>query len=606
MTLSNGRHLRHSRHFARSLLKALQVSLGARFATRMTLLLVTVAVQSAALVILCATLYHRNKSILKLRAQLEEDFQIAPNPPIEYNMPTHQEQLRQPNNDVSQSVSCGTSRISRMFAQIAQCQTQACDISHWAYLGEKCFYRPAHVKDRAGHNASLWSIIQDDIFFTLENDFPCPISVCRPHWPAELNLTKKTVLRAMQHHFFNASPWDLERLFKGTKYVRVTPFWGLEYTFNGHIAITKDQHHKSSSATVNGSVSVTIRRGFTNKYCDVSINSDILSRDTPVYIIVPYSGRIEQLRQFYKNFVNLVNAGICLRLIVATHGGVVQQLEAAEELREMQLGISEGPLWKGHFVQVVAARGDRRSGNFSRSVALLDGVKHAPQDALLFLCDVDMTIYTNFFQNCRFNTHRGFQVYYPVVYSLYPYGETISREHGYWRKGGYGMVCIYKSDFMKTWAWTTHRNQERFVGWGMEDVMLYIELSNHWRISIFSAVEPNLIHRWHTKFCEFNVNIAACVSTILQNLGSKQFLATIVAKSGIDVRKVPYSPIPVDFHEASNHSRKKPLSDNEGLQLPGHSTANVEWLHLKQLYDDYLRSDEGGLLSLFAKDQIRV
>lgn len=386
-------------------------------------------------------------------------------------------------------------------------------------------------------------------------------------------------------------------MYAGSKYVRVNHFWGLEYRLHGGFTLTR-VGADGKEVQRNMTAAITIRRGFTQKYCDVSVNADVPTEEVPVYIIVPYIGRVQQLRLFYLNVRDLIDQGVALKVVLATHGGPMHVLGAAELLREMQLGFSEGELVDGHVVQVVDASGDHL-GNFSRSRALMDGARYVPADALMFYCDVDMIIKKGFFDNCRYNAQRDFQVYYPVVYSLYPYGKEVSKEHGYWRKGAFGMVCAYKSDFKRTKAWD--RAQRSLTGWGFEDVLLHKEFSNHWQISVFHAVEPNLLHRWHPKFCEFNVHVAACLGTIFQNMGSQQFLASIIAQQGIDVRAIPYEPVPVIFRSYKNDTAGNAERILE-MPAPESTTDDTKLEELRKLYEDGIREGKGGLISLFAKE----
>lgn len=490
-------------------------------------------------------------------------------------------------------------KYTTFFGKFVRCKPRPCDIDHWAYLGDKCFYRDDHVKDRAGHNSSIWKLIQNNWYYAEENDFACPVSVCRHQWTKELNLTSQIVLRALQQHYkrFDSTVWNIENMYSGSKYMRVNHFWGLEYKLHGAFTVTKVD--KDDNEIMQDKLAtITVRRGFTQKFCDVSVNSDVSSSEAPVYIVVPYTGRIEQLRLFYQNIKDLIDDGVSLRLILATYGGPVHILGACELLRDMQLSITEGELTEGHAVQVVEAGSDS-NGNFSRSKALLDGSVYVPAEGLMFYCDVDMIIQEPFFDNCRHNAHRGYQVYYPVVYSLYPYGYKISKEHGYWRKGAFGMVCGYKSDFRRMSSWG--RSQNLLAGWGFEDVMLYREFSNHWQISIFHAVEPNLLHRWHPKYCEFNKHIAACLGTVFQNMGSQQFLASIVANSGIDVRQIKYDPIPVIFtsYNSDSASEKQKFAEYP----PGESeTDERKMAVLEKIYYDAISHGKGGLLSVFANE----
>lgn len=487
----------------------------------------------------------------------------------------------------------GGQRYTTLLGRFSRCGGRSCDVELWPYLGDKCFFRNNDVKDRQAHNASIWSLVQRDVLYMVENDFGCPVEICRRQWKNEMNATEQIVLRALLLHFGNDTPWNTQDMYSANSYVRTNPFWGLEYKINGFFTLTKTLGN-GEDVQENKTASITIRRGFTQKFCDVSLNLDIAPPEEPVYIVVPYTGRVEQLRGFYGNIKSLLDEGVSLRVIIATHGGPIHMLGASELLREMQIGLVEGELTDGHIVQVVAVSGDA-TGNFSRSLALMDGAKYVPAEGLMFYCDVDMTIKKDFFDNCRYNAHRNYQVYYPVVYSLFPYGTTVSKEHGYWRKGAFGMVCGYKSDFRRVKEWDTHSKGLR--GWGVEDVLLKKGFNNHWQISVFQAIEPNLLHRYHVKYCEFNAHISACLGTIFQNMGSQQFLAAIVASRGIDVSQIKYEPPPLTFEQPGAVSVDRPKS-SDAVNGEGEAKTNA----LKQRYEDALATGQIGLLSVFARD----
>ncbi len=490
-------------------------------------------------------------------------------------------------------------KYTTFFGRFLRCKPVPCNIEHWPYLGDKCYYRHKVHKDRRAHNASIWSIIQSDTLYTLENDFGCPVDICRSHWADELNATRQVTYRTLLEHYQNDTPWNMDDMYLGNAYIRINQFFGLEYMFHGGFTLTT-RDSDGDDVVTNKTGTITIRRGFTHNFCDVSFDGDVAGPSTPVYIIVPYTGRLDQLRLFYTNVKALLDAGVALRVILATHGGAVHTLGAAELLREMDLGLVEGELSDGHVVQVVEARGDK-AGKFSRAFALMDGLEYAPSDALVFFCDVDMTIEAQFFANCRHNAQRHHRVYYPVVYSLYPYGTRVSREHGYWRHGAYGMLCAYKSDIKRNlfWKWQI----DKLSGWGMEDVWIRKGFNNHWQISVFHAVEPNLLHRWHPKYCEWGANIAACLGTIFQNMGSHRFLAAIVANKGIDVRTVPYDPAPVVFEGYRNKSDPSTGdSDLENGRAPESASDRNKIEAMKMEYERAIMSGEGGLISLFAKE----
>lgn len=597
-------------------LKNLQFLLGPRIATFRNFLLLTILLQSLVILLLFHTILAKNNALANTALsdyytwrhaasvvgyQSQSDDHYGRPPPD--NDRTVQEAIDEANYDDMSPAITGLTEVRKyttLFSKFIRCKPTPCNIDHWPYLGDKCFYRDDHVKDRAGHNSSIWKLVENDWYYTEENDFACPVSICRHQWKEELNFSKRIVLRALQEHYKNGgndTVWNIESMYSGSKYMRVNHFWGLEYKLHGSFTLTSVAND-GNKIQKNKTATITVRRGFTQKFCDVSVNSDVPPPEAPLYIVVPYTGRIEQLRLFYQNIKNLTDDGVALRVILATYGGPVHILGASELLRDMQLGITEGEITDGHIVQVVETGGDNY-GKFSRSRALLDGSLYVPADGLMFYCDVDMIIRKHFFDNCRHNAHRNYQVYFPIVYSLYPYGYKVSREHGYWRKGAFGMVCGYKSDFKRTKSW--ERGQKLLKGWGYEDVLLRKEFNKHWQISVFHAMEPNLLHRWHPKYCQFNKHIAACLGTVFQNMGSQQFLASIVAGKGIDVRHIKYDPPPLTFASYKNDS----AGDSQRfLEIPA-SESETDDRKLKvfeKVYNEAIRSGTGGLLSVFAKE----
>lgn len=596
-----------------SFFKIMQTILGPKVATLKNLLWFIIVVQAFAILLLILTVIAKNNAIAGIESMGYEAWSTGV-PGYQKNAdnaygrppPENDQQLREAMedanyDDMDPAITGITEakKFTTLFGKFTRCKPKPCYIDHWAYIGDKCFYRDDNVKDRDGHNSSIWSLVQDDMYYTVDNDFACPVEICRHTWKQEINMTRQIVLRALQEHYnqTNSTVWNVEDMYTGNKYMRVNPYWGLEYKIHGGFTLTSVDQYGNERAE-NKSGTVTVRRGFTLKFCDVSVNTEVPPRTEPIYIIVPYTGRVEQLRLFYQNLKELIDQGVELRAIISTFGGPVHILGASELLRDMELGISEGELSDGHIVQVVEAGGDL-SKKFSRSKALLDGAEYAPADAIIFYCDVDMTIMPGFFENCRHNAQRNYQVYYPVVYSLYPYGYKVSREHGYWRKGAFGMVCGYKSDFKRMNMWKFA--QGRLKGWGFEDTMLYKEFSKHWQISVFHAIEPNLLHRWHPKFCEFNLHVAACLGTIFQNMGSQAFLASLVANAGIDVRNIEYDPAPVIFSTYKNDSH----GSNGGIHdvpLAETDTDLAKHMEMKRQYDILINEGKAGLLSLFAKE----
>lgn len=468
----------------------------------------------------------------------------------------------------------------------------------WYRLGDNCYIRLHESEKNFSDDGSPWNVVQSGWYYSLDNDFACPVSTCRGQWRYEQNFTNQLIRSALKQYFkTNGNVIAYETHKVRPKYSRVSDVWGVEYRMNGEVSVVSAIESGAQSVE-NRNIVIAIRRGFANEHCEVIVDTLRKASNQRIYMVVPYTGRMKQLEQLYKNLRQLIDDGVNVRLILATYGGIKHETGARNLLRDMHMGLTEGQPGKGHVVQVVTARGEGSKDTFSRSQALSDGAQHVAQDGLVFMCDVDMWIGREFFKTCQYNARQGRQVYFPIVYSLHPYGRTISREHGYWRKSGFGMVCIYKSDLSATSAWKKRARQsavssgsaQEETGWGYEDVMLYSELNRDHNIATFRAVEPNLIHRWHPKYCAFNRHIASCLTTVFQNMGSQQFLATLVAKHGIDVRHIKYNPQPLVFPGVQ-------VNESQSDQLQHYRSSQ-----LKEIYESFMSSKRGGLLSVFQKE----
>ena len=176
-------------------------------------------------------------------------------------------------------------------------------------------------------------------------------------------------------------------------------------------------------------------------------------------------------------------------------------------------------------------------GKFSRGRALRTGMSTLPKSALAFTCDVDMTIDRSFLNHCRRNAIEGRRVYYPEVFKYYDmayvyrfepkplFGYDISRKHGHWCTYGYGMLCIYKSDYDMVGGY-----DEKIEGWGGEDIQLIDDVIDR-GLEVMRAPDPALSHRYHPKVCSSKLTKAQysqCVTSRNEDIADRRRLADYI------------------------------------------------------------------------------
>ncbi|RNA40793.1 chondroitin sulfate synthase 1 [Brachionus plicatilis] len=151
------------------------------------------------------------------------------------------------------------------------------------------------------------------------------------------------------------------------------------------------------------------------------------------------------------------------------------------------------------------------NSTFSRALAGNSGASNHSPNSLLFFIDLDMVFSQDLLSRIRFNTIKNKQVYFPIVFSQYnpkfilnlsnKSTFQINSDLGYWRHFGFGMVSVYKSDFDRIGKFNT-----KFKGWGGEDFDLYSRFKR-FKLTIFRAPEPGLVHVFHDFNCDFIRNI---------------------------------------------------------------------------------------------------
>lgn len=178
-------------------------------------------------------------------------------------------------------------------------------------------------------------------------------------------------------------------------------------------------------------------------------------------------------------------------------------------------------------------------GAFSRARALEQGIATLSPDDLIFICDVDMIVKPEFLNRCRRNSIKGKQVYYPEVFRFYntEYAyryagplkskrrSQITRESGHWGTYSYGMLCVYKEDFVKIGGFDT-----KIEGWGGEDIALADRVLKG-GFMVMRAPDPALSHRYHDKVCSRKLRprqFMDCISSRREDLADRSSLAEYV------------------------------------------------------------------------------
>ncbi len=240
-----------------------------------------------------------------------------------------------------------------------------------------------------------------------------------------------------------------------------------------------------------------------------------------VDFIVPLSNVNSRFTEFLKMYINLCLETLenCrLSLVVYGHNDY-RSINRRIRVLQRRYSHSKFRMIKG-------------MGRFSRGRALERGIEGLPNTSLIFICDIDMIIERAFLRRCQRNAIPGRRVYYPEFFKYYnmdyvyrftkqPYGPAIMRLHGHWATYSYGMLCIYKSDFIQVGGF------DDVEGWGGEDILLAQNIMRH-RLDLFRAPDPALSHRYHHKKCSVKLKptqFANCISSRNENLADRTSLA---------------------------------------------------------------------------------
>uniref|UniRef100_H2ZJ83 Hexosyltransferase n=1 Tax=Ciona savignyi TaxID=51511 RepID=H2ZJ83_CIOSA len=207
---------------------------------------------------------------------------------------------------------------------------------------------------------------------------------------------------------------------------------------------------------------------------------------------------------------------------------------------------------------------DTGKRQFSRGAGLQLGALAAGINDIIFFMDIDMVVTPNLVAQCRRNAVRGKKAWYPIPYSQYdpdrqcfdgslarsvdersilnvadPAGDSslgrngaretirqtplnLEEDRGFWRDFGYGIACFYKTDFIASGGFDL-----TIEGWGEEDVRLYKSILAS-GVDVFRAKQSDLVHIYHTKFCDptlVGAQAKSCSQTRASHYASQTCLA---------------------------------------------------------------------------------
>lgn len=240
-----------------------------------------------------------------------------------------------------------------------------------------------------------------------------------------------------------------------------------------------------------------------------------------VHVIVPLNNVGERFEAFFKDFQHdFLRRRMGVRLMLVVYG--------EEDFNRITSIVTGDRHWPPSRLLLVKGEGE-----FARGRALDLGLSHLDNDDLAFFCDTDMMMTRDFMDRCRLNPVQGRRVYYPVFFSFYnmdyaylweerPERPVVSRRNGHWVPYSYGMVCMYKSDYITTGGFNLS-----IMGWGGEDTDFFSKVLEA-KLEVLKAPDPGLTHRWHPKHCSTTLTpgqYSDCLGTRDEVLADKKQLA---------------------------------------------------------------------------------
>jgi len=237
-----------------------------------------------------------------------------------------------------------------------------------------------------------------------------------------------------------------------------------------------------------------------------------------LHLILPLSGKFEAFRSFLAQFENVCSDLSCNLVII---------LYDSPSYAATRQAIYDSPLAKSITVH-------QGKGEFSRALALHQGITSLSSGSLVLFIDVDIHFTREALDRVRLHTIQGEQMYFPIVFSQYDSRMVCGADHcsvsqqtsdsGYFRFFGFGIASMYKEDYLACGGFDLSIH-----GWGKEDVDLYSKVLKT-NLTVIRSGDPDLTHIYHPVICDPNLNqdqAVMCLNSKAASFASKSSLAEI-------------------------------------------------------------------------------
>ena len=278
-----------------------------------------------------------------------------------------------------------------------------------------------------------------------------------------------------------------------------------------------------------------------------------------INFILPFKGGWDMFKDFMNNFEKVILADpfeVHFRLVIVLFEDVHSPLIVDEDFAQNST-YKQSELTRMLFLKLKSTYKNKirnstfqliiRDDTFSRLVGSSAGAALFSPDDLLFFIDIDIIFSSDLLARIRANTVQYKRVYYPIVFKDHYQGDThqafqffrgqsnitlsetkrinhfeFNPDDGFWVYFAYGMMSVYKCDLQSVGGFNTS-----LALWNHEDIDLFKKFINS-NLTIFSAVDPGLIHTFHNIKCDKNLNaeqMDICLASKMASLNSQRNLA---------------------------------------------------------------------------------